>query len=160
MEKLLMRVYASSKISTSLKIISHTSVAVCVLSFALMLAYLSHGNPMQAASLIFAAGVPFILVSIVRRIINAPRPYELYDFYTVPPKARRGRSFPSRHVFSAFLIAGLAYTVSLWLVIALLFVGISIAIARVFLGFHFIRDVIAGALIGVLSAVLGIFIFF
>lgn len=160
MEKLLRRVHTSSKISASLKIISHTSVAVCVISFFAMLAYLSHENPNQGLRLILAAAVPFILVSIARRIINAPRPYELYDFYTVPPKAKRGQSFPSRHVFSAFLVAGLAYMISIWLALALVAVGISLATARVFLGIHFIRDVAAGALIGVLSAVLGLLIWF
>ena len=160
MEKLLKRVYNSPKISASLKIISHTSVAVCVISFLAMLLCLFHTEPMQAVSLVLAAGVPFILVSIVRRLINAPRPYELYDFYTVMPKAKRGRSFPSRHVFSAFLIAGLAYMISVWLSLALVAVGISLAVARVFLGIHFVRDVIAGALIGVLSAALGILILF
>lgn len=160
MEKLLRRVYTSPKISASLKIISHVSSILCVFSFAVMLIYLYCREPMAALMLILAAGVPFILVSIARKIINAPRPYELYAFYEVLPKERRGRSFPSRHVFSAFLIAGLAYIVSIWLSLPLFVIGIALATSRVFLGIHFIRDVIAGALIGVLSAVLGILILF
>ena len=58
------------------------------------------------------------------------------------------------------MIAGLAYMISVWLSLALVAVGISLAVARVFLGIHFVRDVIAGALIGVLSAALGILILF
>ena len=160
MEKLLKQVYSSPKISASLKIISHASVILCVISYAAMLVYFYINEPVSALLLILAGGVPFVLVSIVRRIINAPRPYELYDFYKVMPKAKRGRSFPSRHVFSVFLIAGLAYMVSVWLSVALFVVGVSLATARVFLGIHFIRDVVAGALIGVLSAILGMLILF
>ena len=160
MEKLLKRVYNSPKISASLKIISHASVILCAISYVAMLLHFYFAEPMAAVRLMLAGGVPFVLVSIVRIIINAPRPYELYGFYKVLPKEKRGRSFPSRHVFSAFLIAGFAYTVSIWLSLALFVVGVCLAVSRVFLGMHFIRDVVAGALIGILSAVLGIIILF
>ncbi len=160
MEKLLRLVYASKKISSSLKTVSHASVILCVISYAGLLAHFCATNPLLAVRLLLAGGVPFVLVSLVRKMINAPRPYEIYDFYTVPPKAKRGRSFPSRHVFSAFLIAGFAYTVSLPLSIALLVLAILLATARVLLGMHFIRDVAAGALLGILSAILGVIILF
>ena len=160
MEKLLSRVHASSKISVSLKIISHASVTACAVFYVLMLGHFYLSAPISAVRLILASGVPFILVSILRRIINAPRPYELYTFYTVRPKEKRGRSFPSRHVFSAFVIAGFAYTVSPWLSGAFSVLGILLAISRVLLGIHFIRDVVAGALLGALSAALGIIILF
>ena len=117
-------------------------------------------EPMSAARLLLAGGIPFLFVSIARRVINAPRPYEIYDFYTVLPKKKSGRSFPSRHVFSAFAVATFMYTTSFWLFFILLILGMILAVARVLLGMHFIRDVAAGTLVGVLSAILGIIIFF
>jgi membrane-associated phospholipid phosphatase len=49
-------------------------------------------------------------------------------------------------------------TIELALGIILLALGVLLCIARVLLGIHFVRDVIAGALIGVCSAALGILI--
>jgi len=104
------------------------------------------------------AGVPLVLVSIMRKLISAPRPYELHDFYEKKPKDKKGESFPSRHVFSAFAIGTLAFTVSHFLTLALILVGLALAVSRVLLGMHFIRDVAAGALAGAVCGVLGIII--
>ena len=71
---------------------------------------------------------------------------------------RAGRSFPSRHVFSAFLIGMLWCIYSVPLGIAAMLLGTYIALERVLLGIHFPRDVIAGAAIGVLSGLVGILI--
>ena len=160
MEDLLKRVYSSKKISTSLKIISHASVAVYVSAFLLMLVHYSFSEPWSALKLALGGAVPYILVSITRRIINAPRPYQLYDFYEVLPKGKKGCSFPSRHVFSAFVIAVFAYRFSVLIFAVLLILGTLLAVARVLLGIHFIRDVAAGALIGIISAILANFILF
>ncbi len=155
MESLLRRVYTSKKISLSLKIISHAAALICVAVYisALVISYLR--EPMQCVKLLLAAGIPFLLVSVARKLIGAPRPYELYDFYEAKPKERMGQSFPSRHVFSAFIIAVLAYPASLWLSLAALLMGTVLAVSRVLLGMHFIRDVAAGALCGIVCGVLG-----
>ena len=160
MENLLLRVYNSKKTSTSLKIISHLSVLLCAVSYVLMLVHFYLQTPLLAVKLFFSLALPFVLVSLLRRIINAPRPYELYDFYKIKPKGKQGRSFPSRHLFSALAIATLSYTVSVWLAISLFFVGVSLAAARVLLGIHFLRDVLTGGIIGILSSVIGMIIIF
>ena len=54
---------------------------------------------------IIAPLVGFIAVSVFRYIVNRPRPYEKFDMPPVITKDTHGRSFPSRHVFSAFIIA-------------------------------------------------------
>lgn len=158
MEALLKKVYASKKISSSLKIISHVSVLICVAAYAAMLVYAFIKEPLRAIKLAACAAVPYIIVSVMRKLVDAPRPYELYGFYETKPKDKVGQSFPSRHVFSAFTVAILAYTVSLWLSAALVVIAVCVAVARVLLGMHFIRDVIAGGLIGILSGILGIII--
>lgn len=160
MEELLKKVYASKKATLALKIISHASVLASATVFAFMLVYTYFNAPLSAvASLALSAGIPFVAVSVIRRLINAPRPYELYDFYEAKPKDKRGSSFPSRHVFSAFLIATLSAEMSIYICIALLTVGVVLAVSRVLLGIHFIRDAVAGAAVGILSGILGILIF-
>lgn len=158
MERILKRIYLSQGISLSLKIISHASAVICAAAYIAMLVLAYLKEPIFALKLAGAGGVPYVAVTAFRKVINAPRPYELYSFYDKKPKEKTGQSFPSRHVFSAFSIAALAYTFSIWLSLSLALLGICIAISRVLLGMHFIRDVAAGALIGILSGTLGIII--
>lgn len=157
MEKLLFRVYKSKKASLTLKIVSHSSVIVSVLAYCVLLFLSFKSSVYEGVSVLLSAAVPFLAVSAVRFLINAPRPYELYDFYEKKPKEKHGKSFPSRHVYSAFVIATLAFVYSIPLGVSLALIGVSLAAARVLLGIHFIRDVLCGALIGTVSGLIGIF---
>ena len=58
----------------------------------------------EALALIFVPAVSFVLVSFFRKVYNAKRPYEIYDFKPLIEKDTKGKSFPSRHVFSIFVI--------------------------------------------------------
>ena len=83
-----------------------------------------------------------------RYIVNRPRPYEKFDMPPVIPKDTHGRSFPSRHVFSAFIIAFTVLICSpaaspLWFTgILLVVLAAIIACVRVISGVHFISDVV------------------
>ena len=114
----------------------------------------------EAQALIRAIIVPFIsfvLVTVVRQVINAPRPYEVFDAQPSITKDTRGHSFPSRHTFSIFVI-GITYLASCSspvpgaIVLAL---GCVLATLRVVGGVHFPRDVISGALLGIASGFVG-----
>lgn len=107
--------------------------------------------------LVAVTAVPFIFVSLLRRAFNAPRPYELYPLEGFEG-AKRGSSFPSRHVFSAALIGSALCHVSLALGIISLISAIALGACRVLLGRHFIRDVVAGAVSGSLCGALGMLI--
>ena len=52
--------------------------------------------------------VSFVLVSLFRKFYSAPRPYEILDIQPLIKKNTKGKSFPSRHVFSVFMI-GMTY---------------------------------------------------
>lgn len=156
MEKVLYRVYSSRRVGASLKIISHASVLLSALTFALLLVSSYIREPLLALKLCAAGAVPFFVVTVLRKLIDAPRPYELYSFYENAPKKKQGSSFPSRHVFSSFLIAILSYILSPWLTAAVALVGVALSVSRVLLGIHFVRDVVAGALIGITSGLLGL----
>ena len=108
---------------------------------------------------VMVPGISFVLVSIVRSKINAPRPYEMPG--AKPPLIKKdapGNSFPSRHIFSIFVIAVTFFWV--WHIPGIL-IGIAGAVlswVRVAGGVHFPRDVIAGALIGIGCGVLGFYV--
>jgi len=103
--------------------------------------------------------ITLILVTVVRSIINARRPYEVYDYTPVVRKATKGKSFPSRHTVSAFIIAMAFLYINAKLGAVMLIIAAAIGVVRVLAGVHFIRDVVSGALLGILAGVLGFFVF-
>ena len=93
--------------------------------------------------------ISFLIVTIFRRACNARRPYEVWDAPPLIRKNTHGNSFPSRHVFSVFMIAMATAYISLPVSIVMMAAGVFLAIARVLIRVHFVRDVVAGALIGI-----------
>ena len=159
MKNILIRVKSSRRTVTSLKIISLLSSVVCAAVFCvqLLLSVLSE-QYLTAIGVAASAAIGLFAVTVMRKIINAPRPYEIYDFYEQLPREKSGQSFPSRHAYSAFVIATLAWLLHPIASVSLLLIGVCLSVARVLLGIHFIRDVAVGAALGVISGVLGILI--
>lgn len=111
----------------------------------------------ELVRIVLVTGISFVLVSVIRHFINAERPYIKYGFKPLINKEKQGDSMPSRHVFSAFVI-GMAYLyINTALGIVVLIMGATIGVMRVLVGVHFPRDVIAGAVIGVLSGIIGFY---
>lgn len=124
-------------------------------SFLLLLLIQKHTFLLRA---VFVPACTFLAVSVFRKLINVPRPYEKFDLPPVLPKDTKGCSFPSRHVFSVFVIAMTVFFVYPVVGILLFVIGIGLAVIRVIGGVHEPRDVIAGALIGIASGLLGYYI--
>lgn len=105
-------------------------------------------------------GISFVLLSVFRAKYNRPRPYEKFDTPPVIKKDTKGNSFPSRHVFSATMIAMTFLLISPWTWLGGIFLLVSmlLAVVRVVSGVHYISDVIAGILVAVVSAVVGYFL--
>ena len=110
---------------------------------------------------ILVPGISFILISLFRKWINRPRPYTEYETPSAIYKEVKGNSFPSRHIFSVFVIAGTwaAIYPNMVPALALCAIGIVLAIVRVVSGVHYISDVVAGALLGLLAAFIGFSLF-
>lgn len=71
------------------------------------------GNDLYAYILVPASG--FVLLTLVRKRINQPRPYETWEIIPLLDKDSLGNSMPSRHVFSATIIPWLAcMQICLW----------------------------------------------
>ncbi len=96
----------------------------------------------------------FVVVSIFRKLIDSPRPYTKYDITPLINKDKSGESFPSRHTLSAFLITMTGFYVYFPIGIVLAVISSVIVVTRVISGVHFTKDVIAGALIGILSGLI------
>lgn len=97
--------------------------------------------------LVYYVAIPaasFLLVTLIRAWLNFPRPYEKLALVPLIHKSTKGKSFPSRHVFSAMMIALTVLTVYPVWGGCLVGVSLLIALCRVLAGVHFPMDVIAG----------------
>lgn len=88
----------------------------------------------------------FLFVSVFRKVIDRPRPYEHMNIQALVGH-KKGESFPSRHTLSAFIIALVCFYVHLYLGIFALIIASIIALGRILAGVHHISDVIAGIVI-------------
>ena len=156
------RVYAKPKTVFVLKLAGNLAVAIVALIFAFVpLAFVLRGDYIATLKYVTMAAAPFVLVSMVRYLIDCKRPYEILDcpeLVEIMENKKKGKSFPSRHVFSAFLIGVLSFSYSFALGLCCVLLGLFMAVERVVLGIHFIRDVATGAVIGILSGIIGLII--
>lgn len=125
-------------------------------AYILLCLYLLLTRDAYLIPLVLICGIPFVLLTVIRAKINAPRPYEVWDIEPLIPKDTKGRSFPSRHIFSTFLIAVAVCPVNVFLGAAVAVTGVLLAVIRVLGGVHFTKDVIAGGIIGILSGIAGL----
>ena len=159
-EARLRAVYENELLCEGLSVFSIFASLVSVYAFGYMLVESFLASAMAAVSLAVMLAVPFALVSLVRALIRAPRPYELYDFYEKKPHRAKRKGFPSRHAFSSFAIAVAMLAFDVTFAFLLLGLGILLCICRYLRGIHFPRDLWAGALIGIASSALGLWILF
>ena len=160
-KRLLARVNERTAAVQLLKFIDTFAVCFTVCAYAASIVAVGTADLYIAVRLILISGIPFVLVSLVRGLIDAPRPYEVYtDIYTAPPKKREGNSFPSRHAFSVFAIGTELLFVYPAVAAVILVLGGCLAVSRVLRGVHFLRDVLFGALLGAFSSALGMIILY
>lgn len=114
----------------------------------LLLWTLLHGGMDETLiKMVLVPAFGFVTLTIVRKIINRPRPYEAFQLPPVIKKDTKGNSFPSRHVFSAMMIAVTFLLGSPYVALGGAFVAVALllAVVRVISGVHYISDVAAGA---------------
>ncbi|MBS5523097.1 MAG: phosphatase PAP2 family protein [Clostridiales bacterium] len=107
-------------------------------------------------------GVPlacFLLVSLARIIVHRKRPYEALEFSPIKfdDKLKSGKSFPSRHTASASVIAMAFLAYLPWLGIVMLIMAALVALSRVLSGMHYISDVAAGLIFGIIVGLIGFY---
>lgn len=142
----------------ALNIVNHGIVVVFYAAYALLLGWACVSDPWKLAPLVGVTAVGFAAVSFFRRRFNAPRPYECCAIAPLIARDGAGKSFPSRHAFSAFAIAASWFAASAPVAVVLLVAAVVLAICRVLGGVHFPRDVVVGVLIGSATGALAAFL--
>lgn len=67
--------------------------------------FISKGLGKDLVTYIMVPASGFVLLTLVRKWINQPRPYEAWEIIPLLDKDSAGNSMPSRHVFSATIIS-------------------------------------------------------
>ena len=91
----------------------------------------------------------FLVVTVFRKIVNRPRPYEAMNIEPLIGH-KHGESFPSRHTVSAVIIALVCFHVNIYLGIFALILSMIMSICRILAGVHFISDVLVSVIIATL----------
>ena len=128
------------------------------LAYPVFLALLFFKDDIFYLKSVAVCGVGFVAVSLFRGLYNAKRPYEIYDIKPLINKNSLGKSFPSRHCFSAAVIAMSFMVISLPLGIVALALAATMAVLRVAFGVHFIKDVLLGLFLGIVVGSIQFFI--
>lgn len=142
----------------ALNIVNRGIEVVFYAAYALLLGWACVSDPWRLAPLVGVTAVGFVAVSFFRKRFNVPRPYECCAIAPLIARDGAGKSFPSRHTFSAFAIAASWFAASVPVAVVLLVAAGVLAVCRVLGGVHFPRDVVAGAFIGSATGALAAFL--
>ena len=104
--------------------------------------YLQQGLGKQVLIYVFIPASGFVILSFLRKKINAPRPYEEWTIKLLLDRDSPGQSMPSRHVFSATIISMACFHASLSLGVILLVFSAFLGVVRVLGGVHYPKDVV------------------
>lgn len=116
--------------------------------------YLQQGLGKQVLIYVFIPASGFVILSFLRKKINAPRPYEEWDIKPLLDRDSPGQSMPSRHVFSATIISMACLHTSLTMGMICLILSAFLGLVRVLGGVHFPKDVVVGYICGLVWGVL------
>ena len=106
--------------------------------------YFREGFGKQVLMYVFIPASGFVILSFLRKKINAPRPYEEWDIKPLLDRDSPGQSMPSRHVFSATIISMACMHASLPIGMICLTLSAFLGLVRVLGGVHYPKDVVVG----------------
>ena len=120
----------------------------------LVATYLQQGLGKQVGIYLFIPASGFVILSFLRKKINALRPYEVWEIVPLLDRDSPGQSMPSRHVFSATIISMACLHASLTMGMICLTLSAFLGLVRVLGGVHYPKDVVVGYICGLVWGVI------
>lgn len=143
----------------SIEILCKYSPRLVVIIYICTSMFLYLKNDRRLILFLLIPALNLIFVSMFRKILNVPRPYDVYDYEPLASYEKgKGKSFPSRHTASAFIIAMACLYLNYTYGFIMMIIAIVVGATRVLTGVHYPRDVIGGAIISILFGYIGFFI--
>ena len=116
--------------------------------------YFREGFGKQALMYVFIPASGFVILSFLRKKINASRPYEEWNIKPLLDRDSPGQSMPSRHVFSATIISMACLQARLTMGMIWLTLSAFLGLVRVLGGVHYPKDVVVGYICGLVWGVI------
>jgi membrane-associated phospholipid phosphatase len=101
------------------------------------------------------------MVELVKALVRRSRPSKRVTQARIVGYRALGRSFPSGHTSQAFFMATLLashFQVSAWVGLLFYAMALLVGITRMYVGAHYPRDVLAGAILGSAWGLLGVLV--
>jgi membrane-associated phospholipid phosphatase len=150
------RLQSYPKVPAVLRFCDRLFVGIIALGYLILaLSLLVIDDKTRLMQIILVPGASFLIVSLLRRGLDAPRPYESCKIEPLIETHTKGRSFPSRHAFSAAVIASAVFYAAPSFGALFFFLALGVSVIRIIGGAHFPRDVIAGLASGFICGAIG-----
>ncbi len=139
-----------------IKLLNLFSTALFIIGYAVLCGFVfmrEEFDPKAKLSILFVPALAFLIVSVLRLAIERPRPYAENGAGIVPLTTKKhadNKSFPSRHLTCAAVIAVVFLKFFPIVGILLLLGSFQLAYLRFALGLHYPSDLLAGEGIGLL----------
>ena len=137
-----------------LRFLDRLLVAIVAIGYAAVLGWLLISGDVRWIRVAVVPALALVLVTLIRKAVNEPRPYEQFNVDALLPATTQGRSMPSRHVTCAAVIACALAWINLRWGLEMGAAALLIAYTRVAGGLHFPRDVLAGLALGCACGIL------
>jgi membrane-associated phospholipid phosphatase len=114
-----------------------------------------------AYELIFGNLTLWLMVELIKVLIGRTRPYSRLSAARVVGDKARGTSFPSGHTSQAFFMASLMshyFHTGVWIALLLYAIALLVGVTRMYVGMHYPRDVLGGAILGTAWGLFGVII--
>jgi membrane-associated phospholipid phosphatase len=128
-----------------------TQIGNGMVSGVLALILFFNGHLLPAYELILGTITLWLMVELVKALVRRGRPFIMLTQTRIVGSRARGRSFPSGHTSQAFFLAALIaayFHAGAWAVCLLYAIALAVGITRIYVGAHYPRDVLAGAILG------------
>lgn len=139
--------------------LAFTQLGNGVFAYSLALIFLLQGRRMLAYEIIFGNLTLWLMVELMKVLIRRKRPYSSLHGIRVVGRRAGGHSFPSGHTSQSFFMASLlAHYLQAGFCVSLLFyvIALLIGITRIYVGMHYPRDVLGGAVLGTAWGLVGV----
>lgn len=138
-----------------------TQIGSAIAAIGIALVFFLTGNRVLAYELMLGTLSLWMVVEILKLLVNRSRPFIHLTQTRIVGFRAIGRSFPSGHTSQSFFMATLIsqyFHPSVWVVFLLYGIALMIGITRMYVGAHYPRDVVAGAILGSAWGSIGIIV--